>query len=130
MKTGSIDISGLKNPPEKQEFMIAKIFSDLGKNVVFIPPSNIPGVRQPDFKIDGEMWELKSPKGAHRRTIQNNIHKAQAQSKNIIIDLSRVKIDERKAVTQIKFEFEKRRSIEKIIIVLKNQKTIDLKRSK
>ena len=127
---GKIDISELKNPPEKHEFLVAKIFSEQGKSVTFLPASNISGVHQPDFLIDGEKWELKSPKGSSRRTLQNNIHKAQSQSKNIIIDLHRIKLDEQKCISQISFEFEKRKSINKILIITKKNEIIDLKRNK
>ena len=127
---GKIDISKLKNPPEKHEFLVAKIFSEQGKNVTFIPASNISGIHQPDFLIDGIRWELKSPKGSSKRTLQNNIHKAQSQSKNIIIDLHRIKLDEQKCISQISFEFDKRRSISEILIVTKKNKIIDLKRNR
>ena len=128
MKRGKIDISGLKMPPEKCEFRVAKILSDLGQNIIFIPQSNIKNIKRPDFEIAGEKWELKSPIGSSRRTLQNNIHKAQFQSKNIIIDLSRSKINEQKAISQIKFEFAKRKSIKKLKIITKDGHIIDLKR--
>ena len=36
---GSIDVSLLNTPPDKSEFAVAKYFADLGKDIVFIPPS-------------------------------------------------------------------------------------------
>ena len=95
------DISRLKNPPAEHEFWVAKVFSKLGRDVIFIPRSNIENNKQPDFEIGGVRWELKSPIGDSRRTFQNNIQKAQLQSKNIIISLHRSKADEAKAISRI-----------------------------
>ena len=50
---GTIDISELNKPPEDTELKTAKFFSEKGKNIKFIPPSNIPGHRRPDFLMDG-----------------------------------------------------------------------------
>ena len=54
---GSIDVSLLNNPPDKSEFAVAKYFADLGKDIVFIPPSAIPGQHRPDVFMDGVEWD-------------------------------------------------------------------------
>ena len=66
------------------------------------------------------LWEIKSPKGSSNRTIENNLRGALRQSKNIIIDLRRVKIDEARAISQIKDKFIKIKTIKNIIIIKKN----------
>ena len=71
-KIGTIDISRLNSPPEKAEFETAKYFAELGKDIVFIDPSDIPNQHTPDIKMDGAEWEIKCPTGDSKRTIENN----------------------------------------------------------
>ena len=57
---GTIDISQLNTPPGKEEFGTAKYFADMGKDIVFIRPSNIEGNFRPDFIMNGRSktpWE-------------------------------------------------------------------------
>lgn len=105
---------------EQHELDVAKVLNKLGKDVEFILPSRVKFSRTPDIKMDGLLWEIKSPKGSSSRTIENNLRTALKQSKNIIIDLRRIKIDETKAIFQIKEKFIKIKTIKKIIIIKKN----------
>ena len=97
--------------PEDHEIEIAKILNKYGKNVEFLIPLDIKNTRTPDIKMDGLFWEIKSPKGSSSRTIENNLRCALRQSKNIIIDLRRIKIDETRAISQIKEKFVKIKKI-------------------
>ncbi|MBO7611925.1 MAG: hypothetical protein J6T23_06935 [Elusimicrobia bacterium] len=106
--------------PEDHEIEIAKILNKYGKNVEFLIPLDIKNTRTPDIKMDGLFWEIKSPKGSSSRTIENNLRCALRQSKNIIIDLRRIKIDETRAISQIKEKFVKIKKIKNIIIIKKN----------
>ncbi|WP_372521037.1 hypothetical protein [Candidatus Ruminimicrobiellum ovillum] len=72
---------------------------------------------------------MKSPKGSSSRTIENNLRCALKQSRNIIIDLRRIKIDETRAISQIKEKFIKIKTIKNIIIIKKNS-TISIDFSK
>ena len=79
--------------------------------------------------MDGLLWEIKSPKGSSSRTIENNLRCALKQSKNIIIDLRRIKIDEIRAISQIKEKFTKIKTIKNIIIIKRNSNVyLDLSR--
>ena len=100
--TGRIDISQLNTPPDKSEFAVAKYFAELGKDIMFIPPSAIPGQHRPDILMDGVEWEIKCPEGSSKRTIENNMRKAIKQSCNIIFDLRRIKLSEAQAINQLK----------------------------
>jgi len=112
--------------PEKHELETAQIFAALGKNVEFIKPERIKGMHYPDILIDGREWEIKSPSGCSRRTLENNFRKAESQSKNIILDLHRIGISEKIAVSQIKQRFDSHHhKIERIKIITKNNKIID-----
>lgn len=114
---------------EQHELDVAKVLNKIGKDVEFILPSRVKFSRTPDIKMDGLLWEIKSPKGSSSRTIENNLRCALKQSKNIIIDLRRIKIDEIRAISQIKEKFTKIKTIKNIIIIKRNSNVyLDLSR--
>ena len=121
---GSIDISQLNTPPEKHEFETAKYFADRGKKIVFIKPSAVPGVHTPDILMDGQEWEIKSPDGSSKRTIETNFRKAIKQSRYIIFDLRRIKLPEKNCIAQLEKEFNSRPYLKKLYIIKKNGELI------
>lgn len=118
--TGRIDISQLNTPPDKSEFAVAKYFAELGKDIVFIPPSAIPGQHRPDILMDGVEWEIKCPEGSSKRTIENAIRTAVRQSKSIIIDLRRIQLSDSSSVSNLEKEFNGRKYIKRIYVIRKN----------
>ncbi len=126
--TGKIDYSTLNVKPYPHELAIAELFAQQGKDVVFLKPSNIPGVYIPDIVVDGLEWEMKSPEGKGERTIRRNLHKASTQSRNIIFDLSRIGISEDKCIKELKNAFTSSQHIRNMIIVTKSKEMIWLKK--
>ena len=59
-----------------------------GHNIEFLPESNI---NTADFLLDGIAYELKSPFTNRPDKLERNIKRALKQSKNIILDSSRIK---------------------------------------
>ena len=116
IKKGTIDVSNLTTPPAKHELATAKFFSEMGKDVMFIEPSNIPEVYRPDILMDGVEWEMKSPIGSSKRTIEKNYHKAALQSKNIIFDLRRINVPEAICLKQLEREFYDKKSLRLLVI--------------
>jgi hypothetical protein len=116
--------------PEKHELETTNFFAELGKDVEFLAPSYTKGIYSPDVLIDGCRWEIKSPCGNSKRTIENNFRKAQKQSENIIFDLRRIRLNEQIAISKIKRELSLQHSgkMRRIIIITKNHKILDLKR--
>lgn len=127
-RIGTIDISQLNSPPEKEEFETAKFFAALGKDVVFIHPSAIPNQHTPDIKMDGLEWEIKNPKGESRRTIENNMRKAVKQSHNIIFDLRHTKLSESKSIPKLEQEFKLNPLIKKLYIIKKDLTLLSYKK--
>ena len=121
MEKGIIDISQLTTPPEKHELNTAKFFSEMGKNIVFIRPSNIPSVYRPDILMDGIEWEIKSPQGKGARTIEKIYKKASEQSANIIFDLRRCGLSDAVAIRQLEREFNDKHSKRLLIITKTNE---------
>lgn len=126
---GIIDISALSTPPEKHELYTAKFFADKGKNITFICPSSIPEVYRPDILMDGKEWEIKSPIGKGKKTIERNMHKAAKQSKFIIFDLRRIGLPEKQCISQLKVEFDKRQYLCKLMIITKTNELLELSRN-
>ncbi|MBQ9360510.1 MAG: hypothetical protein IJV16_03435 [Lachnospiraceae bacterium] len=120
MKKGTVDISELDTPPEKHELSAAKYFADLGKDIIFIRPSDSKGIHRPDFLMDGVEWELKSPTGRSKRTIENNFRDAVKQSRYIIFDLRRVQLTDDIAVKKVKMEFSVRKYLKRLLIIHKD----------
>lgn len=123
---GIIDISKLKNPPEKHELYTAKYFSDKGFDVEFIPPSNIPGVHRPDILMQGVEWEIKCPQGRGKNTIQKNFKLAIKQSHNIIFDLRKVNISESKCISEIKRQMSMRPYMKRLLVICKGNTLLEL----
>ena len=111
---------------EQHELDVAKVLNKLGKDVEFILPSRVQFSRTPDIKMDDLLWEIKSPKGNSSRTIENNLRCALKQSKNIIIDLRRIKIDETRAISQINKQFKQSKVMKRILIIRQNQEILDI----
>ena len=125
---GKIDYSALNIKPYPHELAIAELFAQQGKDVVFLKPSNIPGVYIPDIVVDGLEWEMKSPDGKSERTIRRNLHKASTQSRNIIFDLSRIGIPEDKCIKELKEAFSSSQYIRNMIIITKAKDMMRLKK--
>ncbi len=118
--TGRIDISQLNIPPDKSEFAVAKYFAELGKDIVFIPPSAIPGQHRPDILMDGVEWDIKCPEGSSKRTIENAIRTAVRQSKSIIFDLRRIQLSDSSSISNLEKEFNGRKYIKRLYVIRKN----------
>ena len=122
---GTIDMSALNTPPEEKELKTARFFSEQGKNITFIPPSNIPGHRRPDFMMDGLEWEVKCPEGSSKRTIERCIVSAEGQSPYIILDLRYVKLSEKFCLSQIEINFNTRSRVKRILVITKTLHLIE-----
>lgn len=119
-KIGIIDTSKLRVLPEKHEYETARYFADRGYNIEFIPPSNSPNMRTPDFKMDGVLWEVKCPTGKSKRTIENSFRKAMLQSTSLIFDLRHSNLQEEKALSELEHRFNQKRSVKRLYVIKKN----------
>ena len=67
-------------------------FTELGRDIELIAPSQIKGARTPDIRMNGLEWEMKSPIGTSSNTIKRSFKSALRRSKNIIFDLRNSKV--------------------------------------
>lgn len=115
--------------PETHELETANVLAAMGCDVEFLSPSYVKGAFSPDILMDGKIWEMKCPMGRNKRTLEDNYKKAEKQSENIIFDLRRIDMNEKIAIAKIKREFSARRGKAKLVlIIVKNEKILDLKR--
>lgn len=125
IKIGHIDISQLNAPPEKHEFATAKYFADMGKDIVFLKPSDIPNIHTPDILMDGIEWEMKCPSGNSKRTIETNLRNAAKQSHYIIFDLRRIQVPEKQCFAQLDRLFYSRSDIKRLLVIKKNNELFE-----
>ena len=126
MKNGKIIPNGVIL--EQHEYRTVVFLTERGFDVELIPKSNKTGVHTPDIVIAGEKWEMKAPKGEEKYLIPNTIQKAIKQSRNIIIDLRRVRRDQTKCIYELKKEFNKSHSIKKLKIIIKSNEVLDFEK--
>ena len=129
-KTGTITIPpGVF--PDRHEKMTADFLAEkLGFDVVFLVPARRANTRTPDIRMAGVLWEIKSPSGRGSRTIENCLRTALLQSPNIVLSLRRMdaRIPTYKLVREVERQFRLSRNINRIIIITKQQKIVDITR--
>lgn len=113
---------------EDHEYETVKYFLDLGADIELIPPSQIKYLRMPDIIMNGISWEMKSPVGKGKYTIQNILQSAAGQSRNIIIDLRRCKMPSEEAINKIRREFDKSKNIHCMKVIQKNGELLDFEK--
>ncbi|MBR6505924.1 hypothetical protein IKT18_03800 [Candidatus Saccharibacteria bacterium] len=122
-KIGHLYKNGVKIEPHEES--TARFLLKYGFIIDVIKPQNTPKIHNPDFLINGVIWETKSPEGKSRNTIERKFHEASSQAANLILDLRRIKrppmIAEKEAIK----EFEKSSRIKHMMLITKNKKLLD-----
>jgi hypothetical protein len=114
-----------QDAPQPHEMSAAFIVANhFATDVVFQRPGNR---KTPDFDVNGVKWELKSPIGDGKKTMENNLRGARKQSNCIIIDLRRCKMHQMKALSRINFYLKNDpKSISKLKIIKKTKEIVDI----
>lgn len=118
--------TGIIDHPSNHEMKAALIVANeyFNADVVFLRQSNY---STPDISVNGQNWEIKSPRGNGRKTIENNLRTARKQSRNLVIDFGRMKLHQTKAISNIKFYLKKSpRQFSKVILITKSKKIIEI----
>ncbi len=122
-KSGKIIPNGVSL--EKHELDTVLVFTQLGIDVEFIAISSTPHTKSPDLLMSGKIWEMKSPIGHSKSTLEHCFKKAAKQSENIIIDLRRLKIRNDLAISQLKYLFSKSRRVKSLKAITKRAEVLD-----
>jgi hypothetical protein len=113
--------------PWPHELRVAEILAQANHVVEFLPEAPI---KTADILLNGTKFEIKSPKTGKINTFEHNIKRALKQSKNIIIDLSRMdgrKIPEHRAIAFLAAKCQKHPQIKQLLVVTKQRRIIDIK---
>lgn len=126
MKKGRIIPNGVSL--EKHENETVVYFTNLGHDVELIPPSNTPKAKTPDSMMGGKAWEIKSPQGKSRVTVEHAFKRAAKQSENIIIDLRRTKISTKESIVSVERLFKVSRRVRSLKVITRENKLLDFKK--
>ena len=109
--------------PSKDELSAATILLDYFKSdIIFIPRRTY---STPDFEVNGEIWELKTPRGKGKYNIQHAMRSALRQSDRIVIDIRFHKMNATKAIRDIKHQAELSQSkLKRLIVITKFSKKV------
>ena len=129
MKEYMVHIEDSKDSePRPHEKKAAKMVANLFKSdVIFLRRLQS---KTPDLYIlkYNQRWELKSPIGGSKYTVQNNLRGTDAQSENVILDLTRSKLSDRQGISRAKEFMRKERSrIKKLKVLTKGGRLVDIK---
>jgi len=114
------------NPPLPHEVNIAAVLAQHYQTVVqFIIPVDDYKRKSADIVMHGVQWELKCPIGTSKSTIRNQFRRASRQSKNIVIDARRTKLEYSNIEKEVSFQIKERPYIKKVILIDKSEKVIE-----
>ena len=127
VKANVIIPTDLVNPIESHEIEAAWILARHYNVIVeFLKPIDGYKVKTADFVMDGIIWELKSPIGKSKNTIEHTLRRAGKQSRFLVFDGRRAQLSDEFMVQKIHYELSKRRSIKKVIFINKNQEVLEI----
>ena len=126
-KFGKIDTNGVEL--EEHEKETVAYFLKLGHDVELIKPTYTPKIRNPDIMMNGIIWEMKSPQGKSKRTVERIFNRGAHQSQNLIIDLRRRSAQNlEKDIKDLENRFHKSSRIKRLYIITHNGKLLSYKK--
>lgn len=92
------------HPTSQERIIAATLSAQYGKAVQFVPQVVFPqGIQTPDYLIDGDRFDLKSPTGKGKNLVYGLIAKKRKQANNFIIDISECPL----AVEEVEMQIER-----------------------
>ena len=110
---------------KEHEYNTVKLFLNRGYDIELIPASQIKGMQTPDIIMLNKPWEMKSPTGNGKTTIRHTLQNAGHQSRNVIIDLRRCKLDKNTAIKEIEIFFKEFKRIRFLKVIVNDEFIID-----
>ncbi len=107
-------------PTEHEREVAAVLSKKHGKTVEFVPQvMHPPGIQTPDYIIDGDRFDLKSPAGQGKNLLYGMLAKKRNQSPNFIFDITDCPLPEYDIERQIKGIYASwhTRFVEKIVVI-------------
>ncbi|MDR1954293.1 MAG: hypothetical protein LBQ21_07495 [Clostridiales Family XIII bacterium] len=100
---------------------------DNGYDFTVLSRSDIPGEKTPDMLMNGEYWDLKTPTGGSKSTIDNNVREANKQKAFPVIDNRMSKLSDDEALSSFGQKLELRK-IKKGLFITQDGKVIEVKK--
>ncbi len=123
-KQGLYITNGVILQPHEQKTV--NFLLNLGYKVELIPLSKNKREHTADIKMLGIAWEMKSPKGEGKYTIQDTLRRASKQSANIIVDLRRTKLHQTKCINELSRQLRLSKNIRHLLVISKQHQLLDL----
>jgi SPP1 gp7 family putative phage head morphogenesis protein len=111
----------------EREKKVAELLSEeFGKEVMLVPRIVYPqGISTPDYIIDGEKYDLKSPTGSSIHVLYNMVNNKKRQADNFVFDISNNPLEYKVLEKDIQYIFDMpHTSFVKKIVVIKDGKII------
>lgn len=129
MKKYTIHVEDSRNSePRAHERQAAEKIAEFFKSdLVFMRRA---ASKTPDLYVlkTNARWELKSPTGGSKHTVQNNLRGIDLQSENVILDLSRAKLSDKQGISRAKEFIENESSrIKRLKVLTKDGNLVDIK---
>lgn len=112
--------------PPPHELDTANRLAAIGLSVHIRERVEEEGVKNPDFLIDGEIWEAKSPTGSGRHTISNQFSRAGHQAQRMVLDLSRTPIADEAALQEVSARLSRHKRLREVLVILKSGDVVRL----
>ena len=120
-----IKIAGLNVWPHEQ--VMADCLARAGYTVEFIQPDGTKYQPTPDILIDGEKWEMKSPRASNLKAVERNLKLGSWQSNKIIFTARRMKgIPDKAVMRELSKKAAELPRINKIKFIDRHGKVIDI----
>lgn len=128
----NIDNKNVKIKANQKEREVAKVLGKLyGGQVNLVPVVlNPPGIKTPDYMVNGQKFDLKEPTGSSKTTIYDLFKNKKKQANNFIVDIHKSGLDRDESIRQAEkiFGSKHREWIETIILMDNNEVFKILKR--
>jgi hypothetical protein len=116
---------GMQPLPESFELSAADILAGFFQaDVKFLP---VTSNKTPDIVVGNIRWEIKSPKGKGKHTIEHQFQRAAKQSKSIVIDARRCKLHIARIRSQVRYQTDKHGYIRQVVLIEKTGKVMVIK---
>ncbi len=109
--------------PSGQEREIAAVLSErYGKTIEFVPQIMYPqGIQTPDYLIDGERFDLKSPTGRSKDLFYNVVSKKRKQASSFVFDVTDCPLPDDEVRKQVEaLYFSRHTRFVDTIVIMKN----------
>jgi hypothetical protein len=109
------------------ELQTANALAAAGYTIEFIVINGRRYAKSPDIVVDGQKWEMKSPKTDKLSAVERNLKRATKQSGNIIVDSHRMsKLHDSSIQRLLVQKHKQQRTIKKLLFINRKRQVIDI----